>query len=93
MFYTCSFCGLTKFSFFRYTKHLRKYHEQEPNFVVACNIQACKNTFNSVQALIRHISKRHKGSTLDSSTVNDSNSVIDMEEDIIQEQNVFFKTH
>jgi len=44
MSYTCSFCGISKYFFKGYTRHLRLFHESQPNFYVICNIEGCKKT-------------------------------------------------
>jgi len=59
MLYTCLHCGLVKTTLYKYSKHLRLYHESSAKFNITCNIQGCKDTFTVVRCFVRHVGKKH----------------------------------
>jgi len=58
--YTCPNCGVVKFQFHQYTKHLKSVHEHDLGFSVSCNFESCKSTFSKVDSFVRHVSRHHK---------------------------------
>jgi hypothetical protein len=58
--YICSLCDATKLSFKKYVRHLKLQHSSDKNFRVICNVDGCRNSFNRVRNLVRHVSRKHK---------------------------------
>jgi hypothetical protein len=80
--YTCAYCGIIKGTFKHYTRHLRIFHENLPNFSVNCNIDGCKDTFIRVRGLVRHIARKHKNVPLDADeSVTADGNVMDCDDD------------
>ena len=63
MTFKCSYCGIQKINFRKYTHHLSIFHEADPGFFVTCNINNCKDTYCKVRGLVRHVAQKHKDIT------------------------------
>ena len=85
MSFTCVACGQVKTTFKRYTKHLRVFHENAPNFFVTCNIQKCRDTMTTVRGFVRHVRRKHKlvtiGNIDDDKAMDLDNDAMDFDEE------------
>lgn len=82
--YTCAICGIEKNTLYRYSKHLRIFHEKLPNFRFTCDIDGCRDSFTVVRCFVRHASKKrgclHVRATSDEvRTENDANESGDID--------------
>jgi hypothetical protein len=76
MMYTCTHCGIVKTTLYRYSKHLRLFHEKFAHFYVTCNIEGCNDTFHKVRNFVRHVAAKHKNvQTAESESVIDASDV------------------
>lgn len=56
----CPFCSFPSYSFTKYLRHLRVFHESENNFVVKCHIANCNKFFNKVSNYYKHDYRNHR---------------------------------
>lgn len=55
----CPFCSSPNYSFTKYLRHLRLFHESENNFMVKCHIKDCNKVFSKVSNYYRHDYRNH----------------------------------
>ena len=83
-FFVCDKCGTKKTTFYKYTKHLKLYHEFEANCIVICKFDNCKMAYKSIRLLVRHVNKKHLSSVKvmeNNANSNDGDGESDMEID------------
>lgn len=72
----CSLCSLQgqqiKLSTSDYIKHIRLFHEYQPNFQFTCGINGCPRSYHNVGTFKNHVSEVH--ADLGSSSTSDSSS-------------------
>ena len=71
--FTCPLCEVHKTNFRKYARHLRDFHEVEQGFVIVCNIDCCKDSFRSVEKLVRHVRRKHREADNDNECADDQN--------------------
>ncbi|XP_065672066.1 uncharacterized protein LOC105845782 isoform X1 [Hydra vulgaris] len=57
--FICSFCQVKKFILSKYLTHLQICHEAEANFTVACGLDGCPCTYNTIKGLRQHMRIKH----------------------------------
>ncbi len=57
--YSCSICGIQKFSLNKYLRHIELMHQHSANFTVSCRLEGCIARYKRVQYLRTHMSNKH----------------------------------
>ncbi|XP_065675481.1 uncharacterized protein LOC136091702 [Hydra vulgaris] len=57
--FICSFCQVKKFILSKYLTHLQICHEADDNFTVACGLDGCSCTYNTIKGLRQHMRIKH----------------------------------
>nr|XP_047136610.1 uncharacterized protein LOC105844675 [Hydra vulgaris] len=57
--FTCSTCGIHKYSMQKYLDHLHIMHEHTAGYLAVCNIDGCPASYKSIKCLRQHIRIKH----------------------------------
>ncbi|XP_065652099.1 uncharacterized protein LOC136079743 isoform X1 [Hydra vulgaris] len=72
--FTCSTCGVCKYSMQKYLEHMHIMHEHTAGYVVVYNIDGCTASYKSVKCLREHMRNKHSSTYYNSqATINEFN--------------------
>ena len=80
--YVCPYCGeFTGQTFYRYLRHIRFVHSNEPNFKISCTY--CAQSFTRFSSFKSHLDRKHKQQcaqdhSLDEGNDDPDNGIIDV---------------
>lgn len=60
---SCNFCGKKFINKTKLILHIELIHENEPRFILNCDVQNCKRTFQTTRSYKWHIKKYHRNVT------------------------------
>ncbi|XP_065650284.1 uncharacterized protein LOC136078439 [Hydra vulgaris] len=85
--FTCSTCGVCKYSMQKYLEHMHIMHKHTAGYVVICNTDGCPASYKSVKCLREHMQNKHSSTFYDSqATINKFNfSIFEILESQISE--------
>jgi len=67
--FNCNLCAYTTNSFFSFRKHFVRHHKNDPNFYVACCIDACAYTSRNWSTYRVHVHRKHRNLLVEPSSV------------------------
>ena len=56
---SCSYCNFNSSNSEEYLKHVVRFHQHEPNFLLYCSLPGCGRSFTKINSLQKHFSREH----------------------------------